>query len=370
VQSIVAKYLDPTLQCRVIHRQKPDTDDRYPIIMVPGGHRVPVRAKTGSPDGSKLVPHRAYIRRPGPCSEEPKTAEEWDRLIERCVQARQSELLEAMRSIMAGVIPAAESTQSTRVSQLIEFANASIDRWVIRTASVAKDAAPLFPNGHYDVAIAIDGAFDAPTLASLRTTISTAVRNHSGWPPFLTLNRPPFQPKPADGAVECWCGPDSDGHLDVPAHHDFWRVSPNGFLFTRRGYAEDGGFKGSQPGTTFDVTTTTWRIGEAILEAAYIARALNADQANLICRINWTGLRGRRLVSVGNPNRMLWSVSVCEQDVFEANQTIALAAIPQALPEIVFALIEPLYELFGFFQLPKRLVEEELINLQSRTFAV
>jgi hypothetical protein len=63
-----------------------------------------VRAKSGSPDG-KLMPHRVYTRRPGPTSEEPRTAEEWDRLFERVLQNRKAELLEAMRSIMAGVIP-------------------------------------------------------------------------------------------------------------------------------------------------------------------------------------------------------------------------------------------------------------------------
>ena len=43
---------------------------------MPGGHRNLIRAKSGSPDG-KLVPHRVYTRRPGPASEESKTAEEW-----------------------------------------------------------------------------------------------------------------------------------------------------------------------------------------------------------------------------------------------------------------------------------------------------
>jgi hypothetical protein len=39
---------------------------------------------------------------------------------------------------------------------------------------------------------------------------------------------------------------------------------------------------------------------------------------------------------------------------------VALDALPDALPELVFAILAPLYELFDFFRLPKRLVEEEL----------
>src|SRR6202158_1280172 len=105
IQSIIAKYVDPGVQCRVHHRSRNGSIEKYPIIVVPGGHRAPIRAKAGSPDGKKLVPHRVYIRRPGPASEEPKAAEEWDRFFERCLQNRRAELLEAMRSIMAGGNP-------------------------------------------------------------------------------------------------------------------------------------------------------------------------------------------------------------------------------------------------------------------------
>lgn len=370
VQSIVAKYVDPAIQCRVTHRAAYVGADRYPIIAVPGRHRVPIRAKAGSPDGNKLVPHRIYIRRPGPSSEEPKTAEEWDRLMEKCVQSRQAELLDAMRSIMAGVIPSTSPKEPTRADQLKAFAQTAVERWRGRVASLPKDAPPRMPLGHYDIAVAIDGQFEAKTLSDLRDTISTAVRNHSGWPPFLTLNRVPFSPKPADGAVEFWRGPDTDGSFDRPAHHDFWRISPDGLLFTRRGFQEDGGAHDDiTPGTTFDITSPTWRVGEAILEASYIARALQAaGDTNLICSCSFSGLKGRTLVSRGNPNRIIFDTWTTEQETHEATQTVALNALPQALPEVVYAMLAPLYELFGFFNLPKRLVEEELKFMQGRTF--
>jgi hypothetical protein len=43
---------------------------------------------------------------------------------------------------------------------------------------------------------------------------------------------------------------------------------------------------------------------------------------------------------------------------------MAVNDLPGALPEVVFAILAPLYEPFDFYQLPKRLVEEELANLQ------
>src|SRR5262249_30529652 len=129
IQAIVAKYIDPAVQCRVVHRARPGLQDSHPIVIVPGGHRVPVRSKSGSPDGRKLVAHRVYVRRAGPASEEPRTAEEWDRLFERILQNRKSELLEAFRSIMAGEVPTTRSPTPSRLTELLGFEDAAVSRW-------------------------------------------------------------------------------------------------------------------------------------------------------------------------------------------------------------------------------------------------
>ena len=168
--------------------------------------------------------------------------------------------------------------------------------------------------------------------------------------------------------MEFWRGPDSDGSFNEPRHHDFWRVAPNGLLFTRTGYAEDGGHYGMEPGKFFDITTPTWRLGEGIMEGAYIARAFAAVDADLICHGRWTGLAGRMLVSRGNPNRMMFEDYCAEQPTYDATETTALDALPEALPEVVFAMLAPLYELFDFFALPKRLVEEELASMLSHRY--
>jgi hypothetical protein len=169
--------------------------------------------------------------------------------------------------------------------------------------------------------------------------------------------------------IECWIGPDSDGSYDSPAHHDFWRVSPDGLLFTRRGYSEDGGRDGVKPGTSLDITTPTWRIGEAILEGYYIAQALKAMNANLIIDTSWTELAGRALVSHGNRNRTMFNTCKASQDRYDGRATVPVDSLPDALPEVVFSLLSPLYELFDFFRLPKRLIEEELREMSRNTYA-
>jgi Putative DNA-binding domain len=368
IQSIVAKYVDPAVQCEVIHQVRAGSQERHPIAIVPGGHRIPIRAKAGSPDGKKLVPHRVYIRRAGPASEEPRTAEEWDRLFERCLQNRKAEFLEAYRSIMAGEIPTARPQTPSRLAQLLEFEKAAVSRWGARIVGLPTDAPPAFPDGYCDLGIAIDGTFDKPSLSDLRDTIKSAVRNHSGWPPFLTIDRAPFAPKPIEGAVEFWRGPDSNGSYSIPIHHDFWRISPEGMFFTRCGYREDGGFPDVPSGKYFDITSPTWRLGEAILQGGYIASALGASDANLIIHSQWHGLAGRKLMARGNPLRLFLGDFHAAQGTYVSTQTVALSALPGALPEVVFAILAPLYELFDFYKLPKRLVEEELASLQRNRF--
>jgi hypothetical protein len=101
VQDAVQKYIDPPIQCRTEQVEHPTLGCRFPVIIVPGGHRAPVRAKAGSPDG-KLVANRVYIRRPGPRSEEPANSGEWTQLFDQCVRAGRDELVSAMRDFILG----------------------------------------------------------------------------------------------------------------------------------------------------------------------------------------------------------------------------------------------------------------------------
>jgi hypothetical protein len=206
----------------------------------------------------------------------------------------------------------------------------------------------------------------ATSLADVRSEAPVLIE----W--FKNQARPFLQAKAPDvnGAIECWIGPDSDGSYDKPAHHDFWRISPDGLLFTRRGYPEDGGWKGVKPGTSFDITTPTWRLGEAILEGFYFAQALKAQSAKLIIIGEWTSLTGRVLVSHGNPNRTMYNNYQVSQDQYTTSATVAVDSLPDALPEVVFSMLAPLYELFDFFRLPKRLVEEKLRAMSRNTFAM
>jgi hypothetical protein len=366
VQNAVQKYVDPPIQCRTEHVLNPKNGMRFPIVVVAGGHRVPLRAKSGSPDG-KLVKDRVYIRRPGPSSEEPQTSADWDQLFERCLRARKVELVTAIRDLLAGEAPRVSAREPASQDRLRDFVGASQQRWQELTKDLPAGSAPRFPHGSYEAAFAIDGTFDVPSLGEFRNLLQQALRNHSGWPPFVIIDRPPYKPRPVDGAIETWMGPDEDGSVGVASHCDFWRITPNGLFYTRRGFDEDGRLKDVEPGTSFSLTTQIWRIGEAILQAFYVAIALGSEDVNLNAYFCWNGISGRKLISIEGYYFSIVHISHQNQHMVET--TIKISTIPTALPEIVFGILDPLYQLFDFFRLPKRVVEEEIAKMMSHQFS-
>ena len=84
INSITQKYCDPAIyvQCECVVQP---TGSVHPVLVIPGHHPVPIRCKRDSPNGNIVKQNAYYIRRPGPSSEEIKTAEEWHQLIRRCV---------------------------------------------------------------------------------------------------------------------------------------------------------------------------------------------------------------------------------------------------------------------------------------------
>jgi hypothetical protein len=208
-------------------------------------------------------------------------------------------------------------------------------------------------------------------ISAFRHTFQSALRNHSGWPPFVYLDNERFRPRPVDGAIEAWIGQDEYGHFEIPSRSDFWRASPRGLFFTRFGFAEDGRFAGVQPGTGFDRTNPTWRVGECLLQIFCVCDALGVSDRDVVLHFKLSGLKGRELISAGNRSRM-WSGQkfVSAQDDYVTRQVVQARSIDQNLPELVFGLLKPAYALFDFFDLPRAVVEEELRDMRRHDFGM
>lgn len=371
INGIIQNYADPPFHCAV-HLVPDPAGALFPIIVVPGGHRSPIRSRRSGPNGQIIVQNSIYIRKPGPRSEVPGSAQDWDDLLGRCLANRRDELFDQIRGLITGAVPqAAAPAEPARLDAWIER---SLTRWQVLRDGLPADDPARCPHGYHWFAYELGGDLSSLQGAAFAETIHQAVVRHSGWPPFWYPTRRGIAPYAFDGVVECWLGGDTEqgpGSHDA-AHSDFWRISPDGLAFLLRGYQEDGlegrsGQAPPPPGTLFDVTLPIWRTGEVLMHARSLAAALIEGPATINFKAHFAGLAGRRLTSVSE-RQFLFEGHVARQDAISLATAIEAEGINTNLPEILHPLLEPLYALFDFFQLPAALVANQTLEMRGTRF--
>ncbi|HUW12319.1 MAG TPA: ATP-binding protein [Anaerolineae bacterium] len=368
VNGVVHHYADPPFQCEVHHVPHPASGGSFPVIVVPGGHPVPVRTKRDGPDGKHVRRHSYYIRRPGPQSEVPQSAREWDHLIRRCMARDREGLLDAMRAILAGAQPVQEGLplEDTLDSRLSSWTNDARSRWAERLQEELADEQPSrYAPGAWDVAYALSEVGRVAPLRELLEILKGVKGHETGWPPWWVPTRDAITPCPSNGVIECWL---RDTLFGDAAHSDFWRASPEGMMFLLRGYEEDGADAGVPQGSILDPVTSVWRVGECLLHAARLAGVLAGEPTRILFRVQWRGLKGREIRWIaGRKIGPHLSQRVCQQDVVDSEVTTQSSAIEDALPELVETLVSPLCEAFDFYELPKVVIQQELARMRGRS---
>ena len=365
INAAIARYSDPDFHCGLMFANHPDTGNEHAFVVVPGGMTVPVMSRRAC--DNVISQHRCYIRKPGPRSEEPFSAEEWRGLLERCVQARRESMLDAIRIIVQGhgsPAPTAEARNALNV-----FSEAARTRWLRLVADLPTDDDARMPRGRYEIELEFIGVRGAGSITELRQRMAEAGRiKHTGWGPFVVLTREPFDPRPVDGNIEAWIGqPVADRASRDPAHCDFWRAHPSGRLFLLRGYDEDFSER-VPPGTILDVTMPIWRVGEVMLYASRLARQYdNAGDPDILLRCKYWSLRGRRLDCL-TPGRYFSGNYVCNDDSAELQTQAAASQMDDNLVEVLHAMLVPLYERFSFFELSRELVRAEIERMRQNCF--
>lgn len=363
VNAVVNRYIEPPFHCDVKLGKRPADDLEYPIVVVPGGHQFPIRAARSGPNNEGLQRNVYYIRRPGPQSEGPQSGQEWDQLIRRCITNAKDDLLDRFRVLMAGGPPAVAAPEAA-TDRVWRWYEASEARWQNIADAFPKGAPARLPRGHYAVGYQLIHDDLKPIAGpALLDKLQAGVVRYTGWPPFWVPHVQDLAPYPYDDKIECTM---AHGGQSDPGHADFWRATPQGQFFLLRGYQEDARGGGQEPGTTLELTTPVWRMGEILLHAVSMARQFEVPVAKVVFCVRWTGLEGRALVS---HVKHLWydlEHYSSRQDVFQTQITVQADQIANALPEVVDQLLRPFYALFNFFDPPPAFVANELARMRGR----
>jgi hypothetical protein len=359
LNGLVARYSEPPFHCELHHVPHSETGDLFPVIVVPPG-RVPIRAKRDSPDARQVRKDSYYIRRPGPASETPQTGQEWDDFLRRCVTNDRERLLDDIRRILGARALAPVPPLPTWTEQLDEWAHESLARWRERVAEANED--DLYRHGVVTYSYILEGDFDPLPPPRFLEVVERAKGRETGWPMWLVFRgRDTMSPRPVDGTIEAIF---LDNTFGDPSHADFWRAHPEGRMFLLRGYEEDSDPERRPPGTAFDFTLPVWRFGEALLHSERLAQELGDPTAIVHFRASWSGLRGRALTALWS-RRFVSENRIAQQESIASYVHVPAADITPRLPELLQELLAPLYTVFDFFEMPPRVVDEELAEMRS-----
>ena len=351
INAAVSRYATPQLHCRLHLVEHPVVSSVHPVIRVPGGD-VPVMSRRDQSDTGSGQ-YKVYVRKPGPKSEEPQTAEEWRILLDRCVRARREDMLDAIRGIVLGRVE--ESDLNHTAVELEGFMDSSREHWMALVRDGPTDAPYRFPNGRYEVAIGLVDAQPPIGLAELKDRLAIAQRvQTSGWPPFMDIGVKELNPYAAGAFIEAWIGrPIPNKMFNDPSYADFWRASLSGQLYTIRGYWEDGVEWASSPqhnpGKTLAVNISVIRIWECLRVASHFYRTFEGVE-EIMVRCLYAGLAGRTLIDSLHP---AFSIRRGVSQVGEVQLTgqFSLQQLDDNMPEVLSHLMAPLFEHFDFFRL-------------------
>lgn len=361
INAIVKRCAEPSFHVEVSFQRHPETQEEYPLLRVAGRSKVPVRSCSSTPKNS-LRENIYYVRRPGPESDGPKSATEWDQLMRRCVMNQREEIVGVLRAFLpsggGAVLP------PTEAELLSKFSEASMTAWRELNSSLSDEFSGKIRKGHYSFAARVSGTSKGLDAAEILKELEQAPK-YTGWPAFVVLHQADTRPKIVGNALQAWT---AKANFPGVSCADFWRITPAGEFFLLRGYDEDdleksGGPNQREAGTGLEPTLPVWRLGEFLLRLNAVASAMFEPGFEVSVECQWTGLMGRKTFSFGQ-RRFFGSAESAEDKVASSGRFTQ--AMLQDLPaDVVKQLTAPLYLHFDFMKLPDAFYRDELNNMRN-----
>lgn len=164
INGIIQHYADPAFHCAVHYVPRQD-NQFFPVVVVPGNHRSPIRARRAGPNDNNVKNNAIYVRKPGPCSATPTSGQEWDALLTRCLANRRDEMLDQIRDLIIGAVPSA--AQPAGPAKFDQWIDQCLARWRALILELPVGAPERCPHGYYWVAYEMIGDVRAIPLSQL-----------------------------------------------------------------------------------------------------------------------------------------------------------------------------------------------------------
>ena len=250
------------------------------------------------------------------------------------------------------------------------FVRDAFARWRDLTKDLPKNSPGRFPHGWYRIDYALDGDIKDIELHKFTDVLRQAVVPGMKWPMFWLPKRPEQAAYEFDGGLECWRRPGSNLLTTTQADCDFWRAAPSGRVLLIRGYQEDAQ-ETIPAGTIFDTTLPIWRIGEAFLHAAKLAKLISRNPENTTIRLRayYSGLQGRDLRAWASPMSVdYFGGGRSRTDEAMLEGAAPVSGVETDLGQYVYPMITSLFERFGVTGISASFVASELERMRANRF--
>ncbi|MCX6951453.1 MAG: ATP-binding protein [Verrucomicrobia bacterium] len=397
IQELVKNFALPTFPVEVHFVEREGVD--FPVIVVPSGIKSPVicRQKYQNTSGAGeiiLRQNAVYVRTVNNGrveSIEPRSAQDWDNLLEICFDNREADIGRFLRRHLGGVISelglqqpvaaSAPSAEMTRVGVSLPLTSVPsatrsprivLEEGATRFQERMEELKKIRPLGlefKYDawreVAVMVEGEVKPLFGQYLLQAVFPRHPNLSGWPQWIDSRQvggEDSKPYPHDGGWQASVVMNNSAFAIHPLI-DFWRIDPRGEFYHRRNLEDDLWPKipTENRGTTFDIINGIKRVAEALATTQAFAQGMleRIDDGELRVSFRWSGLSGRRLVSVER-GRDFWAPTAAHDNVIVSSVEVPVTTAAEALSSYVSKAVLPLFAAFGYQVSPG--VVEELTN--------
>ena len=322
----------------------PDTGMVYPIIQVFGFAKRPLFCKSTK---GPLSEGALYVRIASARTINVATPDDWDNLIDLCVERRQEETLGRFASILREVgLPSLSVVPP-------KLANEAEGKWLEERRSEVEQFCKSQNRKFAGIEIChwIDQSEYNWSLSELLDAAAKAAQKKTGWPIGLLSRSGNNLPSPQEDGIKVVIDSFSD-------RFDYWYLREDGRFYLFRTYEENPKRDELDEYDTIYFDIRIWRAAEAIDHCIALYQALSVKPSEKVqFWFRHNDLNDRHLTA-SNPGRAftMWD-RVCKAEVSTWNYEGSIDLLQTEKKNLVIKICKKLFNLFDFWEPSNSLIE-------------
>ena len=382
IQRLVSKFTSEPFEVAV---EFPERDGQiHPVIVIPSGVKTPVvsRSDLSFKNGKLICVDDLYVRSLQSNNTASTTKigwKDWPKIMEVCFDNREADIGRFLRRHLGGMSPdiilelAVAITKQTEPKPtnddlLRKFLQESAERF---SEVIEERRVNLPKHGTWEAALLVIGNVPAHSAnRDFLKLLGSSNPDYTGWPVWLDSSSFPDERAHPHVIKHVWEALIVSRPSGWAHHVDFMRLDPKGRFYLRRALQDDisGSDRAPKPLSALDFALPILRVAEAIAVGIAFAKAMGCavETTLLAFAFQWTGLRGRELVSWAEQERLI----IPGRSAYDG-EVLTFVSVPletplSALSEFVNQAVQPLFEIFDGFSLSKGVVEDLTRRLIER----